>query len=112
MSITLSMEPSTAVKRLYEQGASQTRGAILQALRQAEAQALGEARRLVPVRTGRLRGSLYARVDEANLALVLGSDLSYAAAVEYGTSRTEPRPYLTPAVEAASTVLRSLRVRL
>ncbi|MEM2906166.1 MAG: HK97 gp10 family phage protein [Candidatus Bathyarchaeia archaeon] len=111
MSITLRMEWSTAMKRLCERGASQTRGAILQALRQAEAQALGEAQRLVPVRTGRLRGSIYARVDEASLAMVLGSDLSYAAAVEYGTSRTEPRPYLTPAVEAALTALRSLRVK-
>jgi len=112
MSLSFTLEPSATVKKLCEQGASQTREALLEALRQVGLQAYGEAMRLVPVRTGRLRNSLYARVDEANLALSLGSDLSYAAAVEYGTSRMEPRPYLTPAVEAGLATLRSLRVKL
>jgi len=112
MSLSLTLKPSAAVKSLCEQGASQTREMVLKALREAGARGLGEAQRLVPVRSGRLRDSLYARVDEPSLVLVLGSGLGYAAAVEYGTSRMEPRPYLTPAAEAGLATLRLLSFRL
>ena len=48
--------------------------------------------------TGRLVGSVQVEVEEA--AVFVGSTLQYAAALEYGTANMQPRPWLTPAMEA------------
>jgi HK97 gp10 family phage protein len=55
------------------------------------------AKRDCPVDTGRLRNSITnaVRVDEK--AVYIGSNVSYAAFVELGTSRMKARPYLKPA---------------
>ncbi|WP_256096566.1 HK97 gp10 family phage protein [Streptomyces sp. LUP30] len=47
-----------------------------------------EARRRAPVDTGRLRSSIVSRTEGGgrNLGYVVGSNVNYAAAVEYGTS--------------------------
>jgi len=65
---------------------------------------VGESRRIVPVRTGNLRSSLTAEVSADGLIGWYGSNrpwrgeasVHYAAFVEFGTRRMEPRPYLRP----------------
>jgi len=57
-----------------------------------------EAQRLVPMRTGYLRSTIYARVQEWNLDF--GADAAYAANVEFGTRRAQAKPFLNPAVQA------------
>lgn len=51
--------------------------------------------------TGRLIQSVEFEIEE-NTAYV-GSNLKYAAWLEFGTEHTEPRPWLAPALEKAST---------
>lgn len=55
------------------------------------------AKKDCPVDTGRLRNSITnaVRVDEKSV--YIGSNVSYAAFVELGTSRMKARPYLKPA---------------
>lgn len=57
-----------------------------------------EALRLAPARTGYLRGTIFARTRD--WAAEVGAEAVYAASVEFGTNRTQAKPFLNPAVEA------------
>lgn len=61
------------------------------------------AKRLCPVDTGRLRSSIGWRltVDARGLAALIGTNVSYAPPVEFGTYRTRAQPFLRPALRAA-----------
>lgn len=56
------------------------------------------------VRTGRLRSSIATVPGEDSVSVYvdIGSDVSYAAFVELGTRHMRARPYLRPALPAAS----------
>ena len=61
-----------------------------------------EAQRIVPVDTGRLRGSI--NVKKEYLSKVIGTNVEYAAFVEYGSPEGTgpnggPKPYMRPAFE-------------
>lgn len=56
-----------------------------------------EAKRRVPVRTGRLRSSINSQIV-ANGAIV-GTNVEYAALVEYGSVKKAAKPFLFPAFE-------------
>ena len=66
------------------------------------------ARSLCPVDTGRLRSSIIMRKgrDGMGFYVEVGTNVHYAAFVEFGTSRMAARPYLLPAVAEASGYLR------
>jgi HK97 gp10 family phage protein len=55
------------------------------------------AKALAPVRTGYLRSTIYAKVQEWNAEI--GAEASYASFVEFGTRYVQARPYLYPAVQ-------------
>lgn len=55
----------------------------------------GYAKLACPVDTGRLRNSISHAVDEQSA--VIGTNVEYAAYVEYGTTKTKAQPYLKPA---------------
>jgi HK97 gp10 family phage protein len=57
-----------------------------------------EAARLVPVRTGYLRSTIFARIQEWNTEV--GAEAAYAANVEFGTRHAMAQPFLNPAVQA------------
>lgn len=58
-----------------------------------------EASDTAPVDTGNLRDSLYSNVEEAPLALIVGDTAPYADFVEHGTTRMNPRPFLSLSIE-------------
>lgn len=60
------------------------------------------AKILCPVDTGRLRSSIAWRFDRdaRGLFAAIGTNVSYAAPVEFGTSRQRPQPFLRPAIYA------------
>lgn len=64
------------------------------------------AKQLVPVRTGRLRQSIYAEVRE--WVVRIGADATYAMFVEFGTRYMRARPYLYPAIQAYLSQLESI----
>jgi HK97 gp10 family phage protein len=62
------------------------------------------ARSLCPVDTGRLRSSIVMRKGRDGLGFYVevGTSVSYAAFVEFGTSKRRAQPFLTPAIAQAS----------
>lgn len=79
---------------------------IQSALVKTASAALDAAREECPVRTGRLRDSLTCRCS-SNTAEI-GTRVEYAAAVELGTDRNAPNPFLSRA--AAETKRRAGRI--
>lgn len=65
----------------------------------------GEAKKLCPVDTGRLRASIHAGKKGKGVAYV-GTNVEYAPFVEFGTYKMRAKPYLRP---AAKKVLSRLR---
>ena len=57
-----------------------------------------ESMRLVPVRTGYLRSTIYAKIQE--WVAEIGADATYALFVELGTKYMQAHPYLYPAIQA------------
>jgi len=57
-----------------------------------------EAKRLVPVRTGYLRSTIFAQIQEWTTEV--GAEAAYAANVEFGTRYAAAQPFLQPAVQA------------
>jgi len=55
------------------------------------------ARQLVPVKTGYLRSSIYAKVQE--WVAEVGAEATYALFIELGTRYMRARPYLYPAIQ-------------
>lgn len=59
-----------------------------------------DAKSRAPVDTGTLRRSIHT-VMVTPVSATVGTDLNYAIFQEYGSQGRAPRPYLTPAAEAA-----------
>lgn len=76
-----------------------TRLAVYRALNAVGLQAEGYAKRLCPVDTGNLRNSITHGFEMEGLTAFIGTNVEYAAYVEYGTSRTKAQPYIKPAVQ-------------
>ena len=57
-----------------------------------------EAMRLVPIRTGYLRITIYATIRD--WVAEIGADAAYALFVELGTKYMRAQPYLYPAIQA------------
>jgi len=55
------------------------------------------AKQLVPVRTGHLRDSIYAKIRE--WVAEIGAEAAYSVFVEFGTRYMRARPYLYPAIQ-------------
>jgi HK97 gp10 family phage protein len=55
------------------------------------------AKQFVPVRTGHLRSSIYAKIQE--WVAEIGAEATYALFVEFGTRYMQARPYLYPAIQ-------------
>lgn len=61
----------------------------------------GDAKRICPVDTGRLRASLSHEIEKKGDETVgrVGTNVEYGVYVEYGTSKMSAKPYLRPALE-------------
>ena len=61
-------------------------------VREAAEEACGRAKARAPVQTGALRDSISVEID--GLTARVFTDCPYAAAVEFGTSKRAPRPFM------------------
>ena len=72
------------------------RAACLRALERCGMEAEGYAKDLAPVNTGNLRNGIGHGVDEAELAVYIGTNVEYAPYVELGTGRYTEGGHPTP----------------
>lgn len=56
-----------------------------------------DAKTLCPVQTGRLRASIKALWDKKTFSAIVGTNVEYASAVEFGGKTRLAKPYLYPA---------------
>ena len=89
------------VKRLPEELQKEAKGI----LSEGGHAGLQHSSAVVPVKTGRLRGSLRLR-QEFGLRTVLSADTPYARFVEFGTRRMRAQPYLRPGLQRAVDYIR------
>ena len=75
------------------------RKAILSGLESVGKRAQGYAQDIVPVKTGNLQASIRYNVDEDGYTVYIGTNVSYAAYVEFGTIKMDAQPYLRPAAQ-------------
>jgi HK97 gp10 family phage protein len=60
------------------------------------------AKQRVPVETGELRDAIHVDKEPEGVYVIAGDSRTfYAHFVEHGTTRTAPRPFLVPALEAS-----------
>jgi HK97 gp10 family phage protein len=85
------------------------RGAAASTVAKAALEMQAEARRLAPVKTGRLRDSIRAR-QLGPLSWVVEVGVDYGGYVEYGTSRAPARPYMRPAFEKTAAGFRDMAI--
>lgn len=76
-------------KHLLDSFTEQTREDALNVVR--------EAKRIVPVDTGKLKANIFVREESLNKFEIVAAT-HYAGYVEYGTSRMVARPYIRPAL--------------
>ncbi len=88
------------VRNDFAKIAGELRPKVTKAVRATALEISAEAKQRAPVLTGNLRRSIYTR-HRSETASRVGVGAEYGPHVEYGTTRMAPRPYLTPAVEAA-----------
>ena len=82
-------------------------GYVQDALVQTAQEVMFRARQLAPVKTGRLMQSIYAQVTR-QWAVKVGCSVLYAFFQEFGTSRIQPRLFLTRALQESAPKLLSL----
>lgn len=73
--------------------------AVERALEAIGLAAEGYAKLLCPVDTGRLRNSITHDVRAEEDAVYVGTNVEYAAYVEFGTSRMKAQKYMEPAIK-------------
>lgn len=97
---SIKVEGFNAVEKNIEAFGNVTVEAVQILVSQAAVHLSGTAKRIVPVKTGRLQGSIQVQSDtktKTGAIAVISPNTTYESYVEYGTSRMAARPYMRPA---------------
>ena len=98
VSINLDLEGAEEFSQALNRFDEAMQNRIQQALADWAQNVQAEAERLVPVRTGYLQSTIYAKSQQWQIEV--GAEAAYAAAVEFGTRNSQAKPYLQPAIDA------------
>lgn len=84
------------------------------AVRKTAADIIRDAQIAAPVRTGNLRNSITADIENypSVVSAEVGPTAEYGAYVEFGTSKQAPQPYLGPAADRHVPILETALTRL
>lgn len=95
MVFRIEYDPSGANRELQRILQQAIPDAVKATLDKSAQSAIQGAQEVVPVVTGNLRDSIRV-VEQGSNYIIVGTDVEYAAAVEFGTGSREPKPYLSP----------------
>lgn len=101
---------SATLKSRLPEIVAELRPRVSAAVKEASEHVADEAKMRVPVDTGDLRDAIHVeRGGPATYSVLAGdSDAFYGHMVEFGTSRTAPRPFMVPAAEASRAVAEAM----
>lgn len=112
MSIHIEIVGADGLRRQLGQIPERVRNVSRKAMQLALGLIHRSAALLVPVRTGRLKNSLFWDDDYERrgntIVGAVGTNVEYAPHVEFGTRRMSSRPYLIPAVEQNINTINSI----
>ena len=105
------MNPFLKARLAFLKGSKEIDRRTTMALRQVAFLILADAVRRAPVLTGALRASGRTRALNQHRIVIefggRGTGVDYAPAVEFGTFRTPPKPFLRPALKAKRKEIKS-----
>lgn len=105
MSLRVTVENESDIIRLIQTLPPEIFAKVQQVLKNGAVRVAERARELAPVRTGHLMASIHAELGEsiegaaAFDPVQVIADTPYASFVEFGTSKMEAQPFMTPAAE-------------
>lgn len=105
MSVQITIENEGDIIRLMQTLPAEIFEKVQQVLKNGAVRIAERARELAPVRTGHLMASVRADIGERTEGeaafdpVEVVADTPYASFVEFGTSKMEAQPFLTPAAE-------------
>jgi len=97
LEINLTLEGAENLQQALQSLDNTLQQSIQQQLERWAMEVLEFARSLAPIRTGRLRDSIYAKTS--GWVIQIGAEAPYAIFVEFGTRYMQAQPFLYPAVE-------------
>lgn len=100
--ITMQLTGQRALTRVLDQYEARVRRAVIQVIATFALAVEAGAKRNAPVDTGNLRATIRTDLERlaTDLVALVVAGASYAAFVEFGTSRMSAKPFLFPALEA------------
>jgi HK97 gp10 family phage protein len=96
--VTLDIDGVEECKRAFSRFDTEMKNRVHEQLAHWAEVVRTEARRLVPVRTGYLRSTIFARIQEWTAEV--GAEAAYATDIEFGTRYARAQPFVQPAVQA------------
>ena len=97
--VTLSLQGASGLLNKLRLLVPATRAAVRGAVAETALLIESDAKRFAPVDTGRLRSSIHADLAGNGLSATVGTNVSYALFIEFGTRRARAQPFLFPAFE-------------
>ena len=97
VSINLDLQGTAEFSQALNRFDAAMQNRVQQALTSWAQSVQNEAERLVPVRTGYLQSTIYAKSQQWQIEV--GAQATYAASVEFGTRYSQAKPYLQPAID-------------
>lgn len=99
LKVSVSISGIKDVKKLFKRVNDKNRAEVIRVVNATAQRIRSSALLRSPVDTGRLRSSIAVQKFQGGMASVIGSNVEYAAFVEFGTKRNRAQPYLVPSLK-------------
>lgn len=101
MNVIVNVVGLEALKKVLKEKIEKVNGNVEKAVVKATLKVEADAKKKVPIDTGRLRSSISNKIEKIRDEITgkVGTNVVYAPYIEFGTGRMRPKPYLYPALQ-------------